>query len=167
MPVPGHQRVHLVDTSCKSHRLRVNSSYGAEGLAAAHAVDEVYPTLVTMHEFKEGVLTPEELKLMREGGGLKVEATLTVDAESVYKNLSSADVKVLAEKSLLGHVAWMRDMLSKGLVRLIEWCDTRDMSADGHTKGSIDRQLLLEVMSGWQTYKYTTKRHAPYRSTCL
>ena len=156
-----------MDTSCKSHRLRVNSSYGAEGLAAAHALDEAYPTLVTMHEFKEGVLTPKELKLMREEGGLKVEATLTVDAESVYKSLISADAKVPAEKSLLGHIAWVRDMLSKGLVRFVKWCDTRDMSSDGHTKGSIDRKLLLEVMSGWQTYKFPTKRHAPHRSTQL
>ena len=42
-------------------------------------------------------------------------------------------------------------------------CDTRDMTADGHTKGSIDRKLLLEVMSGRQQYSHATKEYKPYR----
>ena len=47
----------------------------------------------------------------------------------------------------------------------MQWCDTRDMTADGHTKGSIDRQLLLEVMVGTQVYKHDVKSFAPYRSS--
>ena len=30
----------------------------------------------------------------------------------------------------------------------IKWVDTRDMSADGHTKGVISRDLLLKAMRG-------------------
>ena len=37
------------------------------------------------------------------------------------------------------------------------------MTADGHTKGSIDRELLLQVMAGQQLFKHELKRHAPYR----
>eukprot|EP00959_Pyramimonas_sp_CCMP1952_P146536 3067212-Pyramimonas_sp.AAC.1 len=40
-----------------------------------------------------------------------------------------------------------------GIVHNVQWCDTRDMTAYGHTKGSIDRELLLEVMSGTQSFK--------------
>eukprot|EP00959_Pyramimonas_sp_CCMP1952_P169371 3537996-Pyramimonas_sp.AAC.1 len=29
--------------------------------------------------------------------------------------------------------------MERGIVRSIQWCDTRDMTADGHTQGSIDR----------------------------
>ena len=53
--------VHLLDSVCKSHRLTVRSSYGAEMLAAAHGYDDAYPTLLTLIELKQGVLKPETL----------------------------------------------------------------------------------------------------------
>ena len=92
---------------------------------------------------------------------------LTIDAESVYKSLTSRDLKAPAEKTLLGHVCWIRELLQLGLLESIQWCDTRDMTADGHTKGSIDRQLLLEVMRGHQAYKHEVKRHTPHRVSDL
>ena len=67
-------------------------------------------------------------------GGLRITVTLTTDAESVYKSLSSKDLKFPTEKTLLGHVAWLRQLMNRGLIWEIQWCDTRDMTADGHTK---------------------------------
>ena len=55
-------------------------------------------------------------------------------------------------------------MLERGIVHCVQWCDTRDMSADGHTKGSIDRDLLYKVMDGIQTFKYDLKKHVPFRA---
>ena len=55
--------------------------------------------------------------------------------------------------------------MQAGIVHSIQWCDTRDMTADGHTKGSIDRDLLLQVMQGVQSFKFEVKRYAPYRHT--
>ncbi len=37
------------------------------------------------------------------------------------------------------------------------------MTADGRTKGTIDRALLLDLMRGKQTYRHEVKRHTPYR----
>ena len=54
-------------------------------------------------------------------------------------------------------------MMDRGIVHSVQWCDTRDMTADGHTKGSIDRDLLLQVMSGSQTFKCELKTYAPFR----
>eukprot|EP00959_Pyramimonas_sp_CCMP1952_P080673 1685643-Pyramimonas_sp.AAC.1 len=54
--------------------------------------------------------------------------------------------------------------MERGIVRSIQWCDTRDMTADGHTKGGIDREMLLQVRGGIQTFKYDRERHAPYRA---
>ena len=144
------EAIHLLDGICRSHRLTVNSSYGAESIAAANGYDDAYPTLITLHELKHGVLTSEQLKNIREQGGLAILVTLTVDAESVYKSLTSRDLKILAEKSLLGHIKWIREHLHLGIIERVQWCDTRDMTSDDHTKGSIDRKLLLEVMSGKQ-----------------
>jgi hypothetical protein len=156
--------VHLLESICRSHKLTVRSSYGAEMLAAAHGYDDVYPTLVTMAELKGGVCTPTELKNFREIGGLRMKVVLTLDAESVYKSLTSRDLKVPTERTLLGHVSWVREMLKLKLIEAIQWCDTRDMTADGHTKGSIERNLLLDLMIGKQKYQHEVKRYSPYRA---
>ena len=158
------QAVHLLDSICKSHRLQIRSSYGAEMLAAAHGLDDAYPTIVTLHELTEGVLSPEALKNLRELGGLCISVVLTIDAESVYKSLTSRDLKVPTEKTLLGHVSWLRECLDLGIIRKLQWCDTRDMTADGHTKGSIDRELLLKVMSGSQSYSHDLKTFIPFKA---
>ena len=138
----------------------MHAFYGAETLAAAHGLDDVYPTLVTLHELKHGVLTPTKLKAIREEGGLGLRVVLTTDAESVFKSLTSRDLKIPTERTLLGHIAWIREMVEHGIVSQIQWCDTRDMTADGHTKGSIERELLLQVMSGKQVYKHAVKTYS-------
>ena len=109
---------------------------------------------MTLHELEHGVMTPEQLKRLREQGGLKLEVTLTIDAESVYKSLTSKDLKVPTEKTLIGQVAWLREMIDLDLIHNVCWCDTRDMTADGHTKGAIDRQLLLQLTDGRHNFKY-------------
>ena len=72
-------------------------------------------------------------------------------------------LKTPRENTLLGHFAHLRELLKLQLIDLMQWCDTRDMTADGHTKGSIDRKLLLEAMSGRQEYRHEVKTYAPYR----
>ena len=87
----GKDVIHLLESICKSHRLHVRSSYGAELLAAAHSLDEAYPTIITLHELRTGhVLTPEQLKNIRERGGLQIHVTLTTDAESCFKSCSTS-----------------------------------------------------------------------------
>ena len=66
----GAPVVHLIECVCKSHRLRVRSSYAAECLAAAHNVDDCWPTLVTLHELTSGILTPTPLRDLREKSGI-------------------------------------------------------------------------------------------------
>ena len=162
----GRGQVHLLDSVCKSHRLQVRSSYGAEILAAAHGLEDAFITLVTLHELANNRrLTPTQLKGIRETGGLCIHVTLTTDAENVYKSLTSWDLKTPTEKTLLGHVAWVRELLGAGVIKTIQWCDTRDMSADGHTKGAIPRDLLIQVMGGSFTYKYDTKKYTPTTTT--
>ena len=42
----------------------------------------------------------------------------------------------------------MKDKLTEGVIRKLIWTDTRDMTADGHTKGSIKRTALHMLMDG-------------------
>ena len=115
-PSRGHATsepvVHLLDSLCKSHRLQVRSSYTVETLAAAHGLDDAYPTLVALHEVKKGIFTATQLKLIRELGGLCLKTSLTTDAERANKTLLSRGMAVPTEKRLVGHIAWIREFLS-------------------------------------------------------
>ena len=86
---------------------------------------------------------------------------LTIDAESVYKSLTGRELKTPAEKTLLGHISWIRELLQLRNIQMTQWCDTRDMTADGHTKGCIDRTLLLDLMSGIQRFHHNLKTFEP------
>ena len=123
-----------------------------------------YPTIVTLHDLHAGPLTPTQLKNILEIGGLSIKVTLTIDAESVFKSLSSKDLKKPTECTILGHISWIRQMMERDVVHCVQWCDTRDMTADGHTKGSIDRDLIYQVMDGIQAFKYDLKKHVPFRA---
>jgi len=98
-------------------------------------------------------------------GGLRIKVMLTIDAEYVFKSLSIKDLKKPTECTLLGHISWIRQMMERGIVQAIQWCDTRDMSADGHTKGCIDRELFLQVMAGTQSFKHELKKFVPHRAS--
>eukprot|EP00959_Pyramimonas_sp_CCMP1952_P165578 3461146-Pyramimonas_sp.AAC.1 len=54
--------------------------------------------------------------------------------------------------------------MERGIVHSIQLRDTRDMIAGGHTKRSIDRDMLLQVMGGIRSFKHDLKSHAPYRA---
>jgi len=153
--------VHLLESLCKSHRLTIKTRFGSELIAAAHGLDDIYSTLVTIAELPHGRITAQQLKSIREHGGLPLEITLTTDSEDVYKSIMLRDLKNTGEKTLLGHVEWLRELVNNGIIQMIQCCDTRDMTAEGHTKGRVERTGLLEVMVGRQTYKHPVKRHSP------
>ena len=73
---------------------------------------------------------------------------LYVDAKSVYAAVSATFIKQPAEKSLLFHIQYMRELLDKHMIRYLLWVDTRDMAADGLTKGAVARDALHEIMAG-------------------
>ena len=85
--------------------------------------------------------------------------TLTVDAMSLFAAIAVATVRVPTEKSLAGHLFWLRELIDNGVLSMIQWADTRDMSADGHTKGSIDRKVLFELMQGRSKFVHATKEY--------
>ena len=45
----------------------------------------------------------------------------------------------------------------------MQWTDTRDMNADGHTKGTIDRDMIIDLMNGKFHYQHPTKEYPTNR----
>ena len=73
---------------------------------------------------------------------------LYVDAMSVFAAVTATFVKTPAEKSLLSGVQYLRELLDSWTLHAIAWLDTRDMIADGSTKGAISRKDLMTLMDG-------------------
>ena len=63
---------------------------------------------------------------------------------SVYAAVTASQIKIPADSSLLCYLQYLRELLDLALA----WVDTRDMLADGMTKGSIDRVDIHDCMQG-------------------
>ena len=83
---------------------------------------------------------------------------------SVFSALLMDPVKPPSENSMAGHLWWLSDQLRTRQLADLVWCDTRDMTADGHTKGSVDRKALIDLMHGKQIYEHDFKTYAPHRA---
>ena len=71
-----------------------------------------------------------------------------MDAYSVFSAATAAQIKIPAQQSLVSHVQFLRELLDRGVLHRLWWIDTRDMVADGLTKGSIEREALHMIMDG-------------------
>ena len=67
---------------------------------------------------------------------------------SVYAAVTALFIKILADSSVVCHLQYIRELLDNGGMFAIAWVETREMLADGMTKGVIDRQDIHDCMSG-------------------
>ena len=70
------------------------------------------------------------------------------DSYSIFSYLAAAHLKLPAEKGTFYHLAYIRERLVSSLIGSYTWVDTRDMVADGLTKGRADRTALINMMHG-------------------
>ncbi len=110
-----------------------------------------------LHEIENGPVSKSVARDMRDAGGYAIPMTLQIDAMSVYAAVTATYIKHPAEKGLLSHVQFIRELLDTGVLKALLWIDTRDMSSDGLTKGSVDRLLLHQLMNGYQKYQHEHK----------
>ena len=81
-------------------------------------------------------------------GQLPIKTEAITDSYSIFSYLAAAHLKLPAEKGTYYHLAYLREKLSSGSLRYYPWVDTRDMVADGITKGSVDRTAIAAIMDG-------------------
>ena len=94
---------------------------------------------------------------MREYGGYAIPMALYVDAQSVFVSITSTFIKIPADNGVLSHIQYIRELLDTKVLQWLFWVDTRDMCADGLTKGSVHREAIQELMSGKLTLAHGTK----------
>jgi hypothetical protein len=142
----GH--CHLLEFVCSRERHVTRSTFGAELFSACDVADFAMLLACLLHQIKEGSMSPAAARRRREAGGWNVEIDLGIDAYSVFAATTAGQVKAPAEKALLSHVQYLRELLDRHILTHIAWFDTRDMATDGLTKGAVDRTALHGVMDG-------------------
>ena len=93
-----------------------------------------------------------------DNGGFAHEAAVATDAYNILLALANSRLKAPAEKNWLVHLLWLREKIERGVLTDLWWFDTRDMTADGHTKGSIRRNAIREVAAGSVTRQHPFKK---------
>ena len=81
-------------------------------------------------------------------GSVPLSIEAITDSYSIFSYLAAAHLKLPAEKGTYYHLAFLRERLVSHLIRSYTWVDTRDMPADGLTKGKSDRSALIQIMQG-------------------
>ncbi len=100
---------------------------------------------------------PTDLKTTKEfadDGGLSFSLDCVTDVKNLCLILKNASMKNPAEEKFLVHVWWLKDKLENGVVWSFIWCDTRDLTADGHTKVKIQRTAVHRIMGGTMTIQH-------------
>ena len=133
------------------------SIFVAELLSGCDAVDRGILLSQMLHEIYTGNACISAACQLREYGGYAIPMALYVDAQSVFVSITSTFIKAPADNAVLSHIQYIRELLDTRVLQWLFWVDTRDMCADGLTKGSIDRETIHELMSGKLTLRHGTK----------
>ena len=136
-------RGQLLEWICRRQRRVVRSTFSAELNGVIDSVEAALLVQMALHQIYRGTAaTAKELAGQLETGQLYPPVDAVTDARSVFDAVQASDPTDPQECSLKLHLLSLRDRLTTGTLRKFWWCDTRDMLADGLTKGGVDRALL-------------------------
>ena len=145
---PGERRGHLIHWEVGSIKQKVRSTFTAEGVGLVLTADMLIVLGNMLSEIALGPVSPSVGMKWSEEGGIPFQLELVTDGYNILRALQSLHTKMPAEKSFYSHLLWLKDKLKRGVIKWLIWIDTRDMSADGHTKGSIDRAAINALADG-------------------
>ena len=134
---------NLIDSTV---RRVVRSTFGAELDGLVDSIERMLLLQCALHQTYCGTAqSPEEMVALLEHGMMYPPLDICVDARAVYDAISAAYACEPAVSSLKFHLISVGDRMTHGIIRQLCWVDTRDMLADGLTKGGVDRTLLTRV----------------------
>ena len=152
---------HMIDFHVRRQRRVVRSTFSAELNGLIDSLEGLLLIQIAFHQLGAGtLLSADTMAKLLEEGSLTPSASLGTDARSVFDALAAQDVGDPAECSLKLHLLSIRDRLANGTIKILYWFDTRDMVADGLTKGGVDRKLIVGVTEqGFYKPQYEWTKH--------
>jgi hypothetical protein len=145
-PTSPDGRCQLLEYLCKRQRRVVRSTFSAELNALIDALEIAILIQMAFHQINHGCTeSATEMAQALEQGVLTPAIDAVIDARAVWDAVAAADACTPLECSLKLHLLSLRDKLTQKILRTLFWADTRDMVADGMTKGGVHRKLLTSV----------------------
>ena len=143
----GHnKKANLIDVTARRQKRVVRSTFNAELNGLVDSIEQMLLLQCTLHQICGGTTqSPERMIDLLEKGLMYPPLDLCVDAKTMSDAIAASDACEPAGCSPKLHLISVRDRMSHGLIRKLYWVDTKDMLADGLTKGGIDRLLLHQV----------------------
>ena len=139
-------RCHLLEYVCRRQRRVVRSTYSAELNGLIDSIEIAILVQFLLHQVWYGCdQGSDALAKSQEDGGLRPLIKAATDAKAVFDSVAAPDICDPAECSLKLHLIALRNKIAYGIVDSLWWSDTRDMLADGLTKGSVNRMALQMV----------------------
>jgi hypothetical protein len=157
----GSRPGHLLDFVSRSQRRVTRATFTSELQGGCDTIDKGFLLMQTLDEMQTGRISANEALARRENGGWAIPAALYLDALSVYTAVTATFVKTPADNGVLVHCLYVRELLDHDVLKAIVWLDTRDMVADGLTKGAVERQAIHELMDGKITINHEAKLWRP------
>ncbi len=137
---------NILEFQCRRQRRVVRSTFSGELNGLVDTLEVLLVIQICLHQIYHGCeATAKSLADDLDNGRLQPPADAAVDARSVFDCLAATDIGELVEGSLKLHVLSLRERLQSGTLRRLFWTDTRDMLADGLTKGTVPRDQLISV----------------------
>ena len=137
-----------METVSKKQRNVVRATFSAELRGAGETMDKAFILAQTLHEIATGENSSIRARHLHQHGGYAVPMCLYIDAYSVYAAITATFIKMPADNGQLVHLHFIRELLDNGVLKALAWIDTRDMIADGMTKGAVEREALQTTMEG-------------------
>ena len=152
---------HLLEWVARQQRRVTRATFTSELQGACDTMDKGFLLLQILDEFQTGRVSAAESLARREHGGWAIPACLYIDALSVHAAVTATFVKTPADNGVLVHCLYLRELLDHGVLFAFCWQDTRDMLADGLTKGVVERLALHMAMSGKIIQRHEVKFWRP------
>ena len=154
---------HLLDYVSRQQRRVTRATFTSELQGGCDTIDRGFLLLQTLDEMQTGRISAAEALSRREDGGFAVPAALYLDALSVFAAITATFIKTPADNGVLVHCLYIRELLDHDVLKALIWQDTRDMLADGLTKGAVDRKALHDAMDGRNDIIHECKLWQPKR----
>ena len=155
---------HLIEFCSKRVRHVTRSTFSADLFAACDSIDLTLLLAQLLHDIRTPEQSIGEARRLREGGGYRIPIILCIDAMSIWSAIAAIHIRTPAEKSLLGHLQFLKELITRRIIHTLRWIDTRMMIADGLTKGAVARDDLHRIMNGLLQYAYEFKDYSPPRT---
>ena len=141
----------LLEWYSRKQRHVTRNTWSSELFAIVDAADFLLILGSVFYEVVHGVVpSARDLLKLREGDHAPLPLQVCTDGMSLLTALENVVAKIPTEASTLHHVQWLQELTRTRALDAAFWIDTRDMIADGMTKGTVPRSIIRVAQESGQ-----------------